>query len=650
MTLMSLQDACLSFGDVPLLDNVEVHIEENERVCLAGRNGAGKSTLMRVFSGEQTLDNGRVLVSPDLVVGRLQQDPPREFVGTVYDFIAEGAQGQAEYLKAWHAISQDMIKNPSEKNLAEMARLQTVLDHRNLWHLESDIHAIIEQMGLSAETALTSLSGGWLRKAALGRALVTHPSLLLLDEPTNHLDIETIQWLENFLKNFRASIVFVSHDRAFIQSMATRILDLDRGKLTSWPGNYQNYLEGKEEALRVEEMQNAEFDRKLAQEEVWIRQGIKARRTRNEGRVRALKSLRRERSERHNVLGRVKMQVEEASRSGKIVFELENVSYCIEGNTLVDHFSAQVLRGDKIALVGPNGCGKTTLLKLLLGELNQTTGRIYRGTKLEIATFDQHRAVLDPQLTVLDNLAHGRQEVTVNGKTRHALGYLQDFLFHPKRARTPVYALSGGEKNRLLLARLFLKPSNLLLLDEPTNDLDVETLELLEERVSAYTGTVLLVSHDREFVDNTVTECWMFEGKGKIDIFPGGYQDAQQQRAAYQAHQRAQEKTPFKELTKNTSLKREKARPVSTEEAPPIISKPNSKKLTYNEQRELDSLPRQLEMLETQLKKLQAKISEPGFFEQPREDTAKVLNTLAQTEKTIEEAFARWEQLEALKT
>lgn len=415
MALINLSGAYLSFSDAPLLDNTELHIEENERVCLVGRNGAGKSTLMRVLTKEQPLDDGQLLYQQDLVVARLQQDPPRNIEGTIFDFVAEGVAEQAEYLKEYHHVSKLVETDPSEKNLNKLAELQEVLDSRNLWLLDARISDVLKKLDLPADTQLSSLSGGWLRKAALGRALVSNPQVLFLDEPTNHLDIETILWLENFLKDFQGSIVFISHDRSFIRNMATRIVDLDRGKLSSWPGNYDDYLVAKEEALRVEEMQNAEFDRKLAQEEAWIRQGIKARRTRNEGRVRALKALRVERSQRREVLGSAKMQVEEASRSGKIVFELENVNYQINDKVLVKDFSAQVLRGDKIALVGPNGCGKTTLLKLMLGDLKADSGRVHCGTKLEVAYFDQHRAALDPDKTVMDNLAEGKQEVMVNG-------------------------------------------------------------------------------------------------------------------------------------------------------------------------------------------------------------------------------------------
>ncbi len=636
MSLISIHNAWLSFSDAPLLDNTELHIEENERVCLVGRNGAGKSTLMKIINQEIPLDDGRIIYEQDLVVARLQQDPPRNITGSVYDFVAEGVAEQAKYLKEYHAISHLVMQDPSDKNLNEMARLQTLLDHHNLWQLEGRINDVLQNIGLDAETELSSLSGGWLRKAALGRALVSNPKVLLLDEPTNHLDIETIDWLETFLKTFNGSIVFISHDRSFIRNMATRIVDLDRGKLVSWPGDYDNFVLGKEEALRVEELQNAEFDRKLAQEEVWIRQGIKARRTRNEGRVRALKALRRERSERREVMGKANMQVEEASRSGKIVFELEDVNYQVQGKTLVENFSAQVQRGDKIALIGANGCGKTTLLRLMLGDLTADSGKIHRGTKLEVAYFDQHRAELDPDRTVMDNLAEGKQEVLVNGKPRHVLGYLQDFLFHPKRAMTPVRALSGGERNRLLLARLFLKPSNLLILDEPTNDLDVETLELLEELIDGYQGTVLLVSHDRQFVDNTVTDCWIFEGNGEVGRFVGGYHDAQQQRAAYK-------------LAKKPATSKPAVAPVAKTTPSPDAKTSKPAKLSYNLARELEQLPQKLETLETEIAQLQAKMSGADFFSQPHDKTQPVIDKLSAAEQALEEAFARWEYLENLR-
>ncbi len=634
MSLISMHGAWLSFSDSPLLDNAELHIEDNERVCLVGRNGAGKSTLMKILNREQGLDDGRIIYEQDLVVARLQQDPPRNVQGSVYDFVAEGIAEQAVYLKRYHDISHLVMTDPSDKNLHELAKVQEQLDHHGLWQLENRINEVLAQLGLEPDTELAALSGGWLRKAALGRALVSAPRVLLLDEPTNHLDIETIDWLEGFLKSFNGTIIFISHDRSFIRNMATRIVDLDRGKLVTYPGNYDQYLLDKEEALRVEELQNAEFDRKLAQEEVWIRQGIKARRTRNEGRVRALKAMRNERSERREVMGSAKMQVEEATRSGKIVFEIEHANYQVDGKVLVNDFSAQVQRSDKIALIGPNGCGKTTLLKLMLGQLKADSGRIHVGTKLEVAYFDQHRAELDPDKTVMDNLAEGKQEVMVNGKPRHVLGYLQDFLFHPKRAMTPVRALSGGERNRLLLARLFLKPSNLLILDEPTNDLDVETLELLEELIDGYQGTVLLVSHDRQFVDNTVTECWIFEGNGKIGCYVGGYHDARGQQSQSQAQAKkpvASSKAPEPAATKAENVKRGGA------------------KLSYNLQRELEQLPQKLESLEANLESLQAQVADATFFNQPHDHTQKVLAEMAAAEQALEEAFERWEYLEALK-
>ncbi|MHA7846319.1 ABC transporter ATP-binding protein [Serratia sp. D1N4] len=632
MSLISMSGAWLSFSDAPLLDNTEIHIEDNERVCLVGRNGAGKSTLLKILGKEIPLDDGRIIYEQDLIVARLQQDPPRNIGGTVFDFVAEGVAEQAEHLKAYHAISHLVELDPSEKNLSRMAQIMEILDHQGLWQLDSRISEVLLQLGLNGDAELSSLSGGWLRKAALGRALVSSPRVLLLDEPTNHLDITTIDWLEGFLKEFQGSIVFISHDRSFIRNMATRIVDLDRGKLVSWPGNYDLYLESKEEALRVEELQNAEFDRKLAQEEVWIRQGIKARRTRNEGRVRALKALRNERSQRREVMGTAKMQVEESVRSGKIVFEMEDVNYQIGDKVLVRNFSAQVQRGDKIALVGANGCGKTTLLKLMLGQLKADSGRVHCGTKLEVAYFDQHRAELDPERTVMDNLAEGKQEVMVNGRSRHVLGYLQDFLFHPKRAMTPVKALSGGERNRLLLAKLFLKPSNLLILDEPTNDLDVETLELLEEMIDSYQGTVLLVSHDRQFVDNSVTECWIFEGNGVIDTYVGGYYDAH--------HQRATAK-PIRQVAAP------QAKPVAEKKVEQ--PKKQSTKLSYNLMRELEQLPQRLEQLEADIEALQAQVSDGGFFSRPHSETQQVLIELASAEQALEEAFARWEELEAMK-
>lgn len=636
MSLINLTNAYLSFSDAPLLDHIDMSIEANERVCLVGRNGAGKSTLLKVLNKEVPLDEGQIVYENNVVVSRLQQDPPRDIQGNVFDFVAEGLKEQAQLLRDYYDLSHRIEQDPSESNLAKLAKLQEQLDQQNGWQLDNRIRNVISSLSLDGDALLSSLSGGWLRKAALAKALVCQPTVLLLDEPTNHLDIETIKWLEEFLKSFNGSIVFISHDRSFIRQMATRIIDLDRGKVASWGGDYDSYLVGKEEALRVEELQNAEFDKKLAQEEVWIRQGIKARRTRNEGRVRALKAMRQEHSQRRQVMGSAKMQIEEALRSGKIVFELDNVSYQIENKLLVKDFTVQVLRGDKIALIGPNGIGKTTLLKLMLGNLQPTSGSVHCGTKLEVAYFDQYRLELDPEKTVMDNLAEGKQEVMVNGRSRHVLGYLQDFLFPPKRARTPVRALSGGERNRLLLAKLFLKPSNLLVLDEPTNDLDIETLELLEELVNDYQGTVLLVSHDRQFVDNVVTQCWFFEEQGHIGIYAGGYTDALQQQ---------QQAKPVS-VNKNSAPVKSDEKAVTAETKMPEAKK--KVKLSYHEQRELAQLPSQIEQLELAIADLQAQIGHSDFFNQPHEMTSPILTDLANKEAELEAVFARWEALESL--
>ncbi|EGU0168490.1 ABC transporter ATP-binding protein [Vibrio parahaemolyticus] len=635
MALLTIHNAQLAFGDHPLLDRAEFALQENERVCLVGRNGAGKSTLMKVLAGDILLDDGKIQITQDVVVSRLEQDPPRNQEGTVYEYVSGGLAEIGEQLKIYHDLLDLVAQDPSEKNINRLAKTQEQLDHSNAWRFDDRVKNVLSALKLSPDTLLRDLSGGWQRKAALARALVCDPDVLLLDEPTNHLDVTTIEWLENFLKDFKGSIIFISHDRAFIKSMATRIVDLDRGQLSTFPGDYDNYLLEKEEMLRVEEMQNAEFDKKLAQEEVWIRQGIKARRTRNEGRVRALKKLREERRDRREVQGKVNLNIDDASRSGKIVFEAENVSFAYDGKQIVDNFSFNIMRGDRIALIGPNGCGKSTVLKLLLGQLETQGGRLHCGTKLEVAYFDQYREILDPEKTVIDNLADGKQEVMVGGRQRHALSYLQDFLFAPKRARTPVKALSGGEKNRLLLARILLKPNNLLILDEPTNDLDIETLELLEEMLANYQGTLLLVSHDREFVDNTVTTSWIFEGNGVIEEFVGGYHDAKQQRDQVLASRSQVEKATKKEKV--------------VEETPKTTQpKNNSKKLSYKLQRELEALPAKLEQLESDIETLQEQVNDPEFFAKPVEQTQPVLEQLAALEQELEIAFERWEELEAM--
>ena len=639
MALLNLSNAYLGFGDFPLLDHTELHIEPNERVCLVGRNGAGKSTLMKVLAGEVQLDDGKLIFEKDIIVTRLEQDPPRHIQETVFEYVAEGIAHLSDLLKQYHYISQQMLTNYSDELLAKLSQVQAQLEHNNGWQFENRIQDTLKLLELDPDKKLCELSGGWVRRAALARALVANPDILLLDEPTNHLDVEAITWLEDLLLNFKGAIIFISHDRSFIRKMATRIVDLDRGKLVSYPSNYDLYLETKAEDLRVEALQNELFDKKLAQEEVWIRQGIKARRTRNEGRVRALKKLREERRNRREVQGKAKIQLDTTARSGKIVFEIEHASYQVEGKTLLKDFSATIQRGDKIALVGPNGCGKTTFIKLLLGELQPTSGTIRCGTKLDVAYFDQYRAELDLEKTVMDNVADGKQDIEVNGVKRHVLGYLQDFLFPPKRAMPPVKALSGGERNRLLLAKLLLKPNNLLILDEPTNDLDVETLELLEELLADYQGTLLIVSHDRQFIDNTVEECFFFEGNGVLNQYIGGYFDAKQQQENYHASQAVQSQNQKKNEPLVSELVKQERPKAETKKV----------KLSYKEQRELEELPAKMEALEADIEALQTEVNSADFFSKEIAYTQEKLQALAEKEAELEQAFERWEMLENIK-
>lgn len=629
MALIKFDNVSLAFGHVALLDAVEFQIDPGERVCLVGRNGTGKSTLMQILRGNTLPDDGSVWRQQNLRIAYLAQEVPADLSLSVFDVITAGLEGVGELLAAYHHVVLELEQDASPAVLDRLSELQGKLEAEDGWRLEQKVEDVITRLGLPADTPLSDLSGGMKRRVMLAQALVTEPDLLLLDEPTNHLDLAGIQWLEEFLLGWNGSVLFITHDRAFLQRLATRIVELDRGNISSWPGDYKNFLVKKEEALAIEADHNAKFDKRLAQEEVWIRQGIKARRTRNEGRVRALQALRREYSDRRKVQGKVNLKLETADRSGKLVVEVENASVGYEGNTIVRNFSTRIQRGDRIGIIGPNGAGKTTLLKLLLGELQPTEGTVQLGTKLEVAYFDQQRAVLDPELSVMDNLNSGSDTVTINGREKHVISYLQDFLFPAERVRSPVSSLSGGERNRLLLARLFTQPANLLVMDEPTNDLDVETLELLEELLGEYSGTLLLVSHDRAFLDNVVTRTLVFEGQGTVNDYVGGYDDWLRQR------RQPNEKAAAKTAKEKSPEKAAAETPVKT------------KKLSYKEQRELDGLPAKMEALEGEQNELQEQVSATDFYQQDKEITAKILERLEKVGNEIELCFARWEELES---
>lgn len=626
MPLITLRDVVVSFGGHPLLDGVNLQIDAGERVCLVGRNGAGKSTLMKVLAGQIIPDDGQIERQQGLVVTRLKQEVPHDTRGTVYDVIAEGLGKQGELLSRYHHASHTVATDFSDAAMKELERAQQALEAANGWETSQRIDTIISRLALPADDEFSALSGGLKRRVLLAQALVLDPDLLLLDEPTNHLDIDAIRWMEEFLLNYRATLLFVTHDRMLLQHLATRIVDLDRGRLTSWPGDYATYLARKEAALEAEATANALFDKKLAQEEVWIRQGIKARRTRNEGRVRALEAMRRQHSERRSRMGTANIKTQLGEASGKIAIEVEGVSQRYGDKVVLKDFSTTILRGDKIGILGPNGAGKSTLLKILLGQLPPQQGSVKLGTKLEVAYFDQHRAQLDNEKTVIDNIGDGSNEIVINGKPRHVISYLQDFLFAPQRARSPVKVLSGGERNRLLLARLFSKPANLLVMDEPTNDLDVETLELLEELLVDYQGTLLLVSHDRAFINNVVTDCLVFEGDGVVNEYVGGYDDWLRQRA--QQHTK----------TVTSSASPEKQKPKT---AP-------AKKLSYKDQRELDELPKKIEALEAELVEIQQSLSNPELYQKEPAKVAGLNARMAEVEAELAQHYQRWEALEAL--
>lgn len=640
MTLVRMQQASLAFGEQVLLDQVDLVVAAQERLCLVGRNGAGKSTLLKVLAGSVQLDSGAVQWIGSTKVAYLPQDPPANSSQTVYHYVAEAFAEQAGLLQQYHQMMERLAQDPSASSLAQLAHLQSQLEAVGGWQLATRIEQILSQLELPHDATMQALSGGWLRRVALARALVTDPDVLLLDEPTNHLDVQMVQWLEQLLLGFRGAVLFISHDRAFIRRLATRIIDLDRGHLTSFAGDYDQYLQAKQTQLEVEASQQAEFDKKLAQEEVWIRQGIKARRTRNEGRVRALEQLRRERAARREQQGSAKLALQQGQRSGKLVFEGEHMQLCFGEQMIFKDLSLTLQRGDKVALVGPNGCGKSTLIRVILGQQSVTAGQVKLGTHLNVAYFDQHRAQLDPELSVAENIGDGKQDIEFNGKTRHILSYLQDFLFSPKQARTPVKALSGGERNRALLAKLFLQPSNFLVLDEPTNDLDIDTLELLEQIIGDYQGTVVLVSHDREFVNNTATSCLLFEGQGVVTEIVGGFAEIE--------HYQKQRLEAQKKLgTKVTSAQSEHATSDNEKHAHKAVAK-SQKKLSYKQQRELEQLPEQIAQLEHEQQQLAAAVSDPAFYQQPHSQTAAVLQRLQQLEDQLLQALERWDELESL--
>ena len=621
MSLVTLRDINLGFGHPSLMENINLRIEEGERIALLGRNGCGKSTLLKMLTEEVLPDSGEIQFRTGLVVARMSQEVADDITGKNYAVIASGLGEIGQHINDYHHYSLQ-ADNPSA--MQRMHHAHEKIDAANAWHFLQRIEIILAKLLLNGEDDFRSLSGGQSRRVLLGRALVQEPDILLLDEPTNHLDISMIEWLEDFLLAQNTTLLFVSHDRRFVRRLATRILELERGQLTSWPGDYDEYRKNREQMLAAELKQESEQDKKLAAEETWIRQGIKARRTRNEGRVRALEELRRQRQARRERVGNVNIAIQQSARSGKIVIEAEDVCYAYDTQPIVENFSITIMRGDKLGLLGPNGVGKTTLLRLLLGELKPQKGTIKHGTRLEIAYFDQQRAQLDENATVIDNLSLGKDSVTVNGREKHVISYLQDFLFSPERARSPVNALSGGEKNRLLLARMFCRPSNVLVLDEPTNDLDFETLDLLEQLLVEYTGTLLLISHDRSFINDVVTSTLSFEGNGLIEEYVGGYDDWLRQRPT-------------------TTVK---TKPAEKPAAPNTVTKKQNK-LSYKDQRELDELPQKIEQLEQAQQAMHDRMAEPDYFKQDKSDLANDQKKLAEIDNELEQAYERWGVLDA---
>lgn len=626
MTLVRLEDVSLEYGEQSLLKEANLVIESGERVCLIGRNGAGKTSLFGLLSGEREPDRGLVERSPDLVISTVEQGLPTELDMSVFEAVAGGLAPVRRLAKEYESRSQQLL---DEAGLRELERLQRHIETHGGWHVEQRVQTILSELGLPGERTLAELSGGWQRRVSLAKALVTGPDLLLLDEPTNHLDLGTIEWLEHRLVGFPGSVWFITHDRGFLKKLATRIVELDRGRLTSWPGDYENFLVRKDKSLADENNQNALFDKKLAQEEAWIREGIKARRTRNEGRVRSLMVLREMRSARINQGPRARVIIDEAEISGRKVIDARHLTHAFGEHLVVEDFSIKVMRGDRIGIIGNNGVGKSTLLRLLLGELTPVKGTVRLGTNLEIGYFDQLRTTLNPEKTVADNVGAGREYIRVGGRDRHIVSYLNGFLFDAKRALTPVKALSGGERNRVILARMFTHATNLLVLDEPTNDLDIETLEVLEERLSQFEGTLLLVSHDREFLDNVVTSVLVFEEDGAIREHVGGYSD-------WLARGRHLGDIDRPRRKPGISPGADKGRETAS----------RANKLSYHLQRELDLLPERIERMEREIEGLQGETSAPGFYDQPYSQVQATLESLTDKQSSLDEAISRWSELE----
>lgn len=641
MLLFRLSNLQLAFGDNPLLDGVSMTIHKGERIGILGQNGAGKSTFMKVLMGQILADSGELWRAESIRLAYLDQNLPAQDEQTIYDYIASGIEGLGDILKRYHALTHnDDLDWTDEKNLNEMGALQKQIEERDGWAFEHKIEGMLDMLSLPADARMKTLSGGSRRRASLGRALISEPDLLMLDEPTNHLDIPTIEWLEKAINDFRGAVLVITHDRQFLQKVSNRIVELDRGHIRSWDGDYESFLVFREQQLAAEEKTNMEFDKRLAEEEVWIRQGIKARRTRNEGRVRALKKMRDERSQRRELTGKASFSLEQAGSSGKIVIEATRLNHQYGNKPILNNFSTKILRGDRVGFIGANGSGKTTLLRILLGEIQPDSGDVKLGTNLEILYFDQLRNKLDPEQTVIDFLSEGREFIEINGKNKHVISYLQEFLFLPRRTRQPIKSLSGGEQNRLILAKLFSKPANMIVLDEPTNDLDMETLELLEELLLEFSGTLLIVSHDRKFLDNVITQCIVFEAPGVVKEYVGGYEDWLRQGGKMLSFEDEDV------ISKPAATIAAKAT-TTTVAIPAPAPKTSSPKHSQKVQRELDQITRQIEKLEAEIGTLEALMAAPGFYDEDPKIVQSSLHKLGDLQTKLEDHYARWEALES---